>query len=115
MSHESALQVYELSDVLPDATHVVVPKRFRKKPPHGVVLHRADLAEGDVRERDGYRITTPLRTLLDVAATFLNLEHLQAATNEALERRLVRRRVLEQTLRGTSDAVRERFAFSRRP
>jgi predicted transcriptional regulator of viral defense system len=115
VSHESALQVYELSDVLPDATHVVVPKRFRKKPPHGVVLHRADLAEGDVCERDGYRITTPLRTLLDVAATPLSLEHLEAATNEALERGLVRRHVLEQALRGASDAVRERFAFLRRP
>lgn len=111
VSHESALQVHELSDVLPHETHVIVPKRFRKKPPDGVVLHRADLAEGDVRERDGYRVTTPLRTLLDVAASPLSLEHLEAATSEALERGLVRRRALEEALRVASDVARKRFAF----
>lgn len=83
VSHASTLQAYELSDVLPHETHVIVPKRFRKKPPDGVVLHRVDLAKDDVRERDGYRITTPLRTLLDVAASSLSHEHLEAATSEA--------------------------------
>jgi hypothetical protein len=51
-----------------------------------------EIAKGDVRERDGYRITTPLRTLLDVAASQLSPEHLQAGTSEALKRGLVRRR-----------------------
>ncbi|MFO8149542.1 MAG: hypothetical protein R6T93_04565 [Trueperaceae bacterium] len=110
VSHESALQVHELSGVLPHETHVIVPKRFRKKPPDGVVLHRADLAEGDVRERDGYRVTTPLRTLLDVAASLPRLEHLEAATSEALARGLVRRSALVEAMRGVSDEARERFA-----
>jgi len=111
VSHASALAAYELSDVLPRETHVTVPKRFRKEPPDGVVLHRADLAQDDVRERDGYRVTTPLRTLLDVAASPLSLEHLEAATSEALERGLVRRRALEEALRLASDVARKRFAF----
>jgi len=110
VSHESALQAYALSDVLPHETHVIVPKRFRKKSPKGVVLHRADLSKDDVREHAGYRITTPLRTLLDVAASPLSLEHLEAATSEALERGLVRRRALEEAVHGGSDEVRERFA-----
>ncbi len=109
VSHASALQAYELSDVLPHETHVIVPKRFRKKPPAGVVLHRADLTKDDVRDQDGYRITTPLRTLLDVAASPLSLEHLEAATSEALECGLVRRRTLEAAVHGSSDEVRERF------
>ncbi len=115
VSHESALQVYELSDVLPHETHLIVPRRFRKKPPVGVVLYRANLAKDDVRERDGYRITTPLRTLLDVAASSLSLEHLEAATSEALERGLVRRRALEEALRVDSDEARKRFAFLELP
>lgn len=111
VSHASALAAYELSDALPRETHVTVPKRFRKEPPDGVVLHRADLAQDDVRERDGFRVTTPLRTLLDVAASPLSLEHLEAATSEALERGLVRRRALEEALRLASDVARQRFAF----
>ena len=111
ISHASALRAYELSDVLPHETHVIVPKRFRKKAPDGVVLHPADLAPDDVRERDGYRITTPLRTLLDVAASPLSLEHLEAATGEALQRGLVRRRALEEAVHGAADEVRKRFAF----
>ena len=75
-----------------------------------MVLHRVDLPKDDVRERDGYRITTPLRTLLDVAASPLSLEHLEAATSEALERGLVRRRALEEAVHGASDEARERFA-----
>ena len=97
--------------MLPHDTHVTVPKQFRKKPPDGVVLHRADLAQDDVRERDGYRITTPLRTLLDVAASPLSVEHLEAATSEALERGLVRRRALDEAVRGAADEARMRFAF----
>jgi len=110
VSHVSALQAYELSDVLPHETHFIVPKRFRKQPPDGVVLHRVDLPKDDVREQDGYRITTPLRTLLDVAVSPLSLEHLEAATSEALERGLVRRRALEEAVHGASDEARERFA-----
>ena len=111
VSHASALAVYELRDVLPHDTHVTVPKRFRKKPPEGVVLHRADLAQDDVHERDGHRITTPLRTLLDVAASPLSVEHLEAATSEALERGVVRRRALDEAVRGAADEARMRFAF----
>jgi predicted transcriptional regulator of viral defense system len=111
VSHVSALAAYELSDVLPHEMHVTVPKRFRKKAPDGVVLHRADLMQDDVRERDGYRITTPLRTLLDVAASPLSAEHLEAATMEALERGLVRRRALEEAVRGAADETKLRFTF----
>jgi len=115
VSHASALQAYELSDVLPHETHVIVPKRFRKRPPAGVVLHRADLPKDDVRERDGYLITAPLRTLLDVAASPLSLEHLEAATSQALERGLVRRRALGEAIDRASNQVQKRFAFLERP
>jgi hypothetical protein len=42
-------------------------------------------------------VTTPLRTLLDVADGPLSQEHLDAAVGEALERGLVRWRQLEST------------------
>jgi predicted transcriptional regulator of viral defense system len=110
VSHDTALQVYDLSDVLPAQTHLTVPKRFRKKPPRGVMLHRADLTAGDVHERDSYRITSPLRTLLDAAASPLSLEHLETATMEALDRGLVRRRALAEAIQVAPGNVQERFA-----
>ena len=113
VSHESALQAYELSDVLPAETHLTVPQRFRKEPPENVVLHHTELKEGDVRERDGYRITTPLRTLLDVATYSLSPEHLEAATREALENGLVRHRALEETVRAAPSGAQKRFSFLR--
>ena len=42
----------------------------------------------------GYLVTTPLRTLIDVAGSALSQEYLDAAVKEALERGLVRRSVL---------------------
>jgi len=59
VSHETALVLHELSDVLPAKIHLTAPP--------GCVLHRAALAAVDIEERAGYRATTPLRTLLDVA------------------------------------------------
>jgi predicted transcriptional regulator of viral defense system len=94
VSHETALAVHELSDVMPARVHLTVPRRFRKNVPAGCVLHRASLAPDDVEARVGYRLTTPLRTLLDVADSPLSQEHLDVAVRGALQRGLVRRGVL---------------------
>lgn len=98
ISHASALHAFELSDVLPSKYEVTVPKGFRKKAPPGVVLHKDDLSAEDVEERDGYWLTTPLRTLLDVTRSGLSPELVEAAARQALERGLVRRRVLEERM-----------------
>jgi len=110
LSHETALQGYELSDVMPASVHLTVPKGFRKRPPAGVQLHRQDLPASDVTERDGYRVTTPLRTLLDAAASSLSAEHLAAAVRGALDRGLVRRRLLEEELEVAPNDVKARVA-----
>jgi predicted transcriptional regulator of viral defense system len=95
VSHDTALTVHTLSDVMPDRVHLTVPKGFRKKVLPGCALHEADLASGDVESRTGYQVTTPLRTLLDVAGGPLSQEHLDKAVRDALERGLVRRQLLE--------------------
>ena len=95
VSHETALTVHELSDIMPAWVHLTVPQGFRKRIPPGCVLHKASLVPGDTETRTGYRVTTPLRTLLDVAESPLSQEHLDAAVGDALERGLIRRRLLE--------------------
>lgn len=87
VSHETALSVYELGDVNPARIHLTVPSNFRPNAP-GVVLHRAVVPSEDVRDHEGYRITTPVRTLLDVAAGTLELDQLAGTVAEALERGL---------------------------
>jgi hypothetical protein len=90
VSHESALVLHELSELLPTKTHLTVPPGFRKQAPEGCVLHRAVLAPEDVAQWQVFQITTPLRTLLDVARAGVSQEQLEKATADALGRGLVR-------------------------
>ncbi len=94
VSHESALVLHDLSELLPAEIHLTVPPTFRKEPPAGCVLHKARLAPKDIEERAGFRATAPLRTLLDVAASGVPEEQLQKAVADALARGLVRRKQL---------------------
>jgi predicted transcriptional regulator of viral defense system len=95
VSHETALTVHDLSDVMPERVHLTVPKGFRKRIPAGCVLHVASLTEEETEFRVGFSVTTPLRTLVDIADSALSQEHLDAAVREALERGLVRRTLLQ--------------------
>jgi predicted transcriptional regulator of viral defense system len=94
-SHETALVLHGLGGLLPGAVHLTVPAGFRKKPPAGCVFHRAALPPADIEERAGFRVTTPLRTLLDAAAGGVSQEELGKAVVEALSRGLVRRKAIE--------------------
>ncbi len=70
-SHETALDLYELCDIMPAKLHLTVPHNFRKSIPISSVLklYYADLREKDWTEQQGYRVTTPIKTLLDLAET----------------------------------------------
>jgi predicted transcriptional regulator of viral defense system len=89
LSHESALALLDLSDNIPNATHVLVPRRHRGlRPPPGVIVHTHPDSE-DIAAvwRDGLPLTAPARTLLDVANQ-LQPEQLAMAVRQALRRGL---------------------------
>ncbi len=68
-SHETALDIHELSDVSPSKLHMSVPKGFRKSAgiPQQLRLHYVnEIPSTGIEYRPGYRITTPLQTLADV-------------------------------------------------
>jgi predicted transcriptional regulator of viral defense system len=94
-SHETALSIYELSDVMPAKLHMTVPTSFRKsaKTPDILVIHRARLAPADIQVREGYSVTRPLRTISDVAET-ISSDLLEQAIRQALGRGLVQRNEL---------------------
>jgi len=115
VSHESALVLHGLSELLPSKIHLTVPPKFRKATPAGCVLHKAALAPDDVEERAGFRVTTPLRTLLDVAAAGVSQEQLEKAIGDALARGLVRRKALDQAIRNAPGRDRLEAALGRKP
>lgn len=93
VSHETALSVHELGDVDPARIHLTVPRNFRQSD-QAVALHRGELPSEDVEEHDGYSVTTPVRSLLDGAATGLDLDQFARTIEEALARGLTTRKVL---------------------
>lgn len=67
-SHQTALAIHDLSDVMPAYYYLTVPENFRRyhKPPKNLVLHFENLREEEVSEYEGYKVTTPERTIRDV-------------------------------------------------
>lgn len=106
VSHESALVLHDLTELLPDRIHLTVPRTFRKPAPRGCVLHKAVLTADDIEEREGFRVTTPLRTLLDAAAGGVSTEQLGKAVKTAITRGLVRRTKLTEAVRGRPELAR---------
>jgi predicted transcriptional regulator of viral defense system len=101
-SHETALSIHNLSDVMPASLHMTVPPSFRKsaKIPKVLVIHRAMLTATDIQEMDGYSITRPLRTILDVAvAETISADLLEQAIRQSLQRGLVKRDDLAKATR----------------
>lgn len=93
VSHESGLSVHDLGDVNPARVHLTAPPRFRKKA-RGVVVHHGEVPDDDIEQREGFQVTTPLRSLLDVATNDLDLDQLATALSEAFARGLFTRRML---------------------
>lgn len=96
-SHETALAIHEISDVMPAKLHFTVPPAFRKKAPKGCVLHRAKIEKNDIEQREGYSVTTPLRTLIDAAEGNLSEDELAKALRDALDKGLVQLKKIDIT------------------
>jgi predicted transcriptional regulator of viral defense system len=84
ISHESALAVYELSDVLPSEVHVIVSRTASRRR-KGIRLHTNRLRADEVTQRAGLPITTVSRTIADVIASGLAQEQVDQAIREALQ------------------------------
>lgn len=67
-SHQTALSLYELGDLIPGRIHLSVPTTFRKTAPRGCRLHKRPLESVRSREMGGFKVTTPMQTLEDLAA-----------------------------------------------
>lgn len=87
VSHESALELHGLSDVMPDRVHLTVPRSDRGvRVPGGVALHTTETppSGADVVVREGIAVTSPARTIVDAAAAGTAPEQIEAAIAQAL-------------------------------
>jgi predicted transcriptional regulator of viral defense system len=98
-SHQTALSLYDLSDLNPAKLHMTVPTDFRRNSeiPGILVLHYADLPEADVQAAQGFRFTRPLRTILDlIEAGTVEERFIRQALRQALDRGLIAHHQIQQ-------------------
>jgi predicted transcriptional regulator of viral defense system len=101
-SHQTALSLHELSDVLPSQVHLTVPGEWqhrRLRVPAGITLHLADVPDEDRSWFGVVPLTSPRRTLIDCATAQLSPQLLSQAARQALRRGLVTRAELGPVLR----------------
>ena len=67
-SYETALRIYDLSDLMPSRLHMHVPVGFRRfNPiPKILILYKVNLKKRDIRHIRGFAVTTPTRTIVDL-------------------------------------------------
>ena len=99
VSHESALELDDLSDVIADEVHVTVPRAKRRKPIEGVVVHPTTFAVTQRQRRNvlGIPVTTVDRTIIDVLRSTGMTEQVEAAVEQALQRGLTTKRRVRVT------------------
>jgi hypothetical protein len=99
-SHHTAARVHGIP--LPGSggpEHVTVSRGKRRVPRRELIFHGRALARGDVEVRSGIPLTTPPRTLVDLAAVLPRL-HAVWAIDDALRRGLVDKCPLTVSLHG---------------
>lgn len=108
VSHESALDILGLSDVVPERVHVTVPRSRRYRPTSpGVAIHTTTrpLMKGDVLTRDGIPVTSPARSIVDAAEAGTAPEQVVQAARDAIERGLATIGQLQAATKGRGSRV----------
>jgi predicted transcriptional regulator of viral defense system len=94
VSHQTALALHGLSDALPAHVHLTLPRAWRTRRfrlPTGVVLHHADVSQGERAWFGAVPTTTPRRSLNDCAREHMSPDLLRQAAQQAIRRGLVTR------------------------
>lgn len=98
LSHADAAALWEIRPSSAAAVHVTVPSQNGRARRRGLVIHRSRrLADQDVTVSSAIPVTTPARTLLDLA-DLLTDQPLKRAVDEADYRRLLNMSEVEATI-----------------
>ena len=106
VSHETALSVHGIGEFESAQVHLTVPPGFTMDD-DAVALHYAQLPDTDVAKRTGFRVTSPVRSIIDVAALSPDEDQLARAIAEGRQGGLLSVR----SLRARSEAIDARAAL----
>lgn len=107
VSHETALTVHRIGEFESARVHLTVPPRFTMRD-DALMLHQADLPSSDVLQRSGFRVTTPVRSIIDIASFVPDEEQLARAIADGQRNGLLTIR----SLRSRAELVDVRAALS---
>ncbi len=110
VSHESALELHDLSDVIPNAVHLTVPRNVRGiRPREGVKLHTAfrPATKREIQSIAGLPATNPARSIIDALDAGAQPEQIEMAIRQALDRGLTTPRRLRTAASSRSERVRK--------
>ena len=91
-SHHTALEVYELIDLLPMYTHITLNTGAPRlhKVCYGIVLHYEELPPADIQHIEWLPLTTLKRTIIDLAREGrLSFDIIQVVYQRALENKFI--------------------------
>jgi predicted transcriptional regulator of viral defense system len=106
VSYETALATHEVGEFEAPHIHLTVPPGFRKDD-EALILHKAVLADDDVEDHGGFRITTVSRSLIDVASLAPDEDQLARAIEDAVSQG----KVTLRRLRSRAEVVSPRGAL----
>lgn len=120
VSHDTAAAFHELGDLLPARVHLTVDPSFRRKIPPGAAVYRSTLPPEDIEEGEGFRVTTPLRTIMDLITSATEADWIGSVISDALNRGSIQRQTLVARFASLNERDRERAfralaAADRRP
>lgn len=82
LSHESAAALWDIRNAPQATIDLTVPRASGCRSRRGIRVHRRDIPPAEIAQREGIPLTSPLLTLVDLAAS-ISRKHLEAAINEA--------------------------------
>ena len=93
-SHQTALSLFDLSDLMPAKLHMTVPPSFRRNAPipDVLILHKGHVSPSEFEDRRGYRVARPLKAISDLLEDgSVSMDHLRQALHQGLERGMITR------------------------
>lgn len=93
VSHESALDLLDLGEVIPDGTHLTVPREARslggERPDVRIHTSVHEFRPGELTQVDGMRVTSPARSIADYARAGGRPDEVEMMIAEARARGLI--------------------------
>jgi predicted transcriptional regulator of viral defense system len=110
VSHESAWELHDLSDVIPDTVHLTVPRSERGiRLREGVRLHTAfrPATKREIQNIAGLPVTNPERSIIDSLDAGAQPEQIEMAVRQALDRGVTTPHRLRTAALSRSERVRK--------